>query len=248
MKPMLAKKWDGTDPTGWYMSEKLDGVRAIWDGEKLMSRNEKEFVAPEWFTRDMTPWYFDGELWMGRGRFNETSGQVRRKTNQDWSEMKYVIIDYPEGGYTFRQHLCGFSALVLPNHVQLLVQTKCKSMQHLLIFESRVIKSGGEGVMLRHPDSRYEMGKRSNFLLKVKRFHDDEAVVAGYKGGEGKYKKIVGSLICVYKGKEICIGTGLTDYDRACPPKVGETITFKYFEMSKDNIPRFPVYVGVRCD
>src|SRR5437660_1580187 len=37
---LLAKVWNPSiDPTGWWMSEKYDGVRGYWDGRKLWSRN-----------------------------------------------------------------------------------------------------------------------------------------------------------------------------------------------------------------
>lgn len=247
MKPMLAQKWSGQDPTGWYMSEKLDGIRAIWDGVGFMSRNEKEFIAPDWFKFDMPKCLLDGELWMGRGRFSETSGQVRRKTNQDWSEIKYIVFDIPKTSDSFRFRNMLLTHIHLPGHASVHEQTLCKCPKHLLDFETNIISNSGEGVMLHHPDSAYEFGKRSKYLLKVKRFNDDEAVVCGYLDGKGKHVGRVGALLCVYKDKEIHIGTGFSDEERINPPKIGEVIIFKYFEMF-NNIPRFPVYVGVRVD
>lgn len=243
---MLAKKWNGEDPTGWYMSEKLDGIRALW-AFGFSSRNNKPFIAPDWFTETIPMKYIlDGELWMGRGRFNETSGQVRRKKNQDWAQMKYMVFDYIEELHIFSGHLRVLKGMALPPHVEILPQIKCISLNHLLEFEAEVLKNGGEGVMLRHPDSKYQANKRSKYLLKVKQFHNDEAIVVGSTAGEGKYKTMAGALLCDYKGNIISVGTGLTDEDRLNPPIYGAVITFKYFEMSKDNIPRFPVYIGIR--
>jgi predicted DNA-binding WGR domain protein len=49
---LLAFSWkpEEVDPTGWWISEKLDGVRAFWDSKrgKFFSRNGNEFVAPSW--------------------------------------------------------------------------------------------------------------------------------------------------------------------------------------------------------
>lgn len=247
MKPMLAKNWTSNiDPTGWYMSEKLDGIRAIWTGQEFVSRNEKPFVAPRWFIKDMPEHtMLDGELWMGRGRFNETSGQVRRRTNQDWSEIKYMVFDIPSEIRCFEEHKTILYQLMLPPHVYIVTQFLCTGRKHLQDFEAVVVGNKGEGVMLRDRRSKYEF-KRSKYLLKVKKFKDDEAIVIGYINGEGKYKNVMGTLVCRYKGTNISIGTGFTDGDRKNPPPIGETITFKYFELSDYNIPRFPVYKGIR--
>lgn len=247
MKPMLAKKFDDTiDPTGWLMSEKLDGVRAIYHNAHFTSRTEKPFVSPsafsDGFPHNVT---LDGELWKGRGLFNETSGQVRRKTNQDWSGMQYMVFDAPKLSGTFEQVLVDLLDLLEAPTLIIVEQTVCLGLDHLREYEEKIIALGGEGVMLRNPWSCYMEGKRSSNVLKVKRFHSDEAVVTGYQPGLGKHEGRVGALVCGYNGKTIYLGTGLTDAEREHPPAVGSTVTFKYFEMS-DNIPRFPVFIGVR--
>lgn len=248
MKPMLAHNWNTTiDPCGWYMSEKLDGIRAIWDGNNFISRNEKVFNTPDWFKQDMPTSLLDGELWSGRGLFNYTSGQVRRKYDMDWSKIKYIVFDIPKPGerFEFRNKL--LTHIKMPSHVQIIKQIKCKGIKHLQQFELDIISNGGEGVILHHPDNEYTYNKRSKYLLKVKQFKDDDAIVIDYENGKGKYGGMVGALICQYKDNIITIGTGMTDEDRNNPPKIGSTIIFKYFEMN-NNIPRFPVYVGIRAD
>lgn len=248
MRPMLAKKWnDSINPTGWYMSEKLDGVRAIWDGSRFLSRNEKDLMAPEWFIKDIPKCLLDGELWLGRGRFNEVSGRVRRKYNINWDGIKYMVFDIPKEGDTFKFRYSLLKHIKFPSHVYIINQVKCINEAHLLDFELMTIEEGGEGVMLHHPDSIYKHGKRSNSLLKLKRFNDDEAIVCNYVKGKGKYINMVGALLCKYNNTLITVGTGLSDADRINPPPIGSTITFKYFEMS-NNIPRFPVFVGERFD
>lgn len=247
MKPMLAKKFDESiDPTGWLMSEKLDGVRAIYYNAHFTSRTEKPFVSPPVFS-DGFPHnvVLDGELWKGRGLFNETSGQVRRKTKQDWSGMRYMVFDAPQISGTFEQILLDLLDLRAAPTLTIVQQTVCLDLDHLREYEEKIISLGGEGVMLRNPWSCYTEGKRSSNILKVKRFHSDEATVTGYQPGLGKHEGRLGALICEYKGKQIFLGTGFTDTERENPPDVGVIVTFKYFEMS-DSIPRFPVYIGVR--
>jgi DNA ligase-1 len=99
----------------------------------------------------------------------------------------------------------------------------------------RVNKIEGEGLMLRDPASVYE-NRRSKSLLKVKTFHDDEAVVLGYKPGTGRCQGMVGALKCRNThGVEFEVGSGLNDDMRRKPPKIGSKITYKYQEFNKDS-------------
>ena len=125
----------------------------------------------------------------------------------------------------------------------------CTSMEHLLDELAAVEKVGGEGLMLRKPDSKHRGGRTAD-LLKVKSFHDDEALVIGYEDGKGKYDGLVGSLVCITKaGERFKVGSGLTDNLRGFNTiPIGSVITFKYFELTKDGIPRFPTYMRIRPD
>src|ERR1043166_1698864 len=77
---LLAEKWDGAqDLAGWWMSEKLDGVRAYWDGKMFLSRLGNKLHAPDWFCAGLPEVPLDGEFWIGRKRFQRTSGLVRRQ-------------------------------------------------------------------------------------------------------------------------------------------------------------------------
>ncbi len=98
--------------------------------------------------------------------------------------------------------------------------------------------------MLRDPNSMYE-NRRSSSLLKVKTFHDDEAVVLGYKEGTGRCYGMVGALkVRNTHGVEFEVGSGLTDELRRKPPKKGSKITYKYQEFNKDSgKPRFPTFL-----
>ena len=242
---MLAKKYDGRDPAGWWMSEKLDGVRAIWDGSRLLSRTGKEFCAPKWFIDNLpADIILDGELWEGRGLFQQTCGKVRTKTNPDWSGIKYVVFDCVIDG-SFENRMEKLQKIDLPGHVEILEQEKCSGIEHLNRFEQQILKIGGEGVMLRRHGSLYE-GKRSSSLLKVKRMQSDEAVVIDYEEGQGRNAGRVGALLCRFKDAIISLGTGLSDQQRDNPPEKGEVVSFSYFELTKAGLPRFPVFLAVR--
>jgi DNA ligase-1 len=66
---LLAHRWEEQDPTGWWLSEKLDGVRAYWDGKQFISRLGNAYLAPDWFIEGLPEFPLDGELFAGRGRF-----------------------------------------------------------------------------------------------------------------------------------------------------------------------------------
>jgi DNA ligase-1 len=124
----------------------------------------------------------------------------------------------------------------------------CTGFDHLITELDRVTALGGEGLMLRKPGSHYER-TRSMSLLKVKKFLDAEATVTGYEAGAGRHKGRVGALLArLGNGKEFKVGTGLKDRERDHPPPVGSIFTVKYQELTKDGIPRFPVFVGLRPD
>lgn len=102
--------------------------------------------------------------------------------------------------------------------------------------------------MLRQPGSLYVVG-RSPTLLKVKSFHDAEAIVTGYTAGKGRHKGVVGALeVELPNGIKFAVGTGLSDQDRRTPPPLKSKITFRYQELSDGGVPRFPSFVGVRHD
>ncbi len=255
---LLANKWEDEDPTGWWMSEKLDGVRAWWTGEKFLSREGNEFFAPEWFKKLLPKnMVLDGELWMGRKSFQKTVAAVRKiiPNDTEWQDVKYVLFDAPNVPGTFEQRIEALKKLYLSRtnlqdafglgQVWVLEQIKCKNKLHMKKFLDRALELGGEGIMLRESGSQYESG-RSGTCLKVKKFIDDEATVTGYTDGKGKHKGRVGALIVTWNNKEFELGTGLSDDERKNPPKIGAKVTFKYTDLTDAGIPKFASYLGVR--
>ncbi len=260
---LLAETWDGVqDPTGWSMSEKLDGVRAYWDGEKFISRQGNVFQAPDWYKAEMPKTPLDGEFWMGRGRFQETSGYVRRQDKGEyWRDIGYMIFDAPEAIGGFEKRLTFLKSLRLPAHAQVLTQRTCLGLDDLRAYLLNIERLDGEGVMLRKPGSLY-VRTRSNTLLKVKSFYDAEAKVTGYTAGKGKHKGRVGALECIVDkptsfvtprgrieipvGTTFKVGTGLSDAQRLNPPQVGADITFRFKGLTNKRVPREPSFVGER--
>ena len=248
---LLAEAWDNAqDLTGWWLSEKLDGVRAYWDGSQFLSRQGNRFHAPDWFTAGLPATPLDGELWVARKAFQRTIGIVRRQDKPDtWNTVRYVIFDAPATPGAFEKRLRGL-ADAFPSwntqYARLHPQEACEGVEHLRAELARVEALGGEGLMLRQPGSDYEVG-RSSTLLKVKSFRDTEATVIAHENGKGRHKHRLGALTVRLSGGTVFnVGTGFTDKERASPPRVGSVVTVRYQELSDAGVPRFPSYVRVR--
>ena len=250
---LLAHKWEvDHDPKGWWMSEKLDGIRAYWDGETFTSRLGNRFFAPDWFVADLPADTLDGELWVGRKMFQKTTSIVRSgAAGQEWKTVQFVVFDAPNAKGSFEQrqlHAKSVLERVDAPHARWHEHVECEGFDHLREELARVEALGGEGLMLRQPGSKYVPG-RSQTLLKVKTFHDAEATVIGHAPGSGKHKGRLGALICQLPGGiTFNAGTGFSDHERENPPAIGAVITFRYQELSDDGVPRFPSYVGERLD
>ena len=248
---MLAHQWDQEiDIKGWWMSEKLDGVRGYWTGEKLISRAGNPFHAPEWFTRNFPSTPLDGELWTGRGQFSEIASIVRRENaGAEWKKVRYAIFDAPEieGGFEKRLDFARRWFLEHPNlFTEVLEQQICNSKEHLQRKLLEIESLEGEGLMLRRPGSPYTVG-RTHDLLKVKTFEDAEATVIKHLPGSGKHAGRLGSLLVeLPNGIQFAIGTGFSDQERNNPPPIGSVITFKYYGFYKSGIPKFASFLRIR--
>ena len=258
---MLANKYTGADPTGYFISEKLDGYRALFyngpNGGEFFSRNNKPFVAPQWFLDDIASHLpagtlLDGELYTKRGDF-DSMGIVRKKipVDSEWRKITFMVFDLPLVHKPFKERYQIMQTLLkdVP-HVKLVEHIEVKSIEQFNTLHKKWVSQGGEGSMLRHPDSYYE-NKRSSMLLKVKDFMDDEAIVEGMEFGEGRNEGRLGALHVKWLDpkmgtNEFKVGSGFTDTDRKAYKTlfpIGTIITIKYFEQDKySKKPRFPTY------
>ena len=216
---LLAHTWDNEqDLTGWLMSEKLDGVRAYWTGEGFLSRQGNPFYAPAWFTKGLPKVPLDGELWIGRKKFQQTVSIVRRQEGGElWRQLLYVVFDAPQAGGPFEERRRIMAAEAREDRcpfVRVLFQEACRGADDLRKELDRIEALGGEGLMLRRPGSHYEAG-RSQTLLKVKRFQDAEARVVEHLPGAGRHKGRLGALLVeLTGGTKFSVGTGFTDSQR----------------------------------
>lgn len=247
-----ANSYNSQNIQGWVMSEKLDGIRAYWDGKALLTRQGKIINAPKYFTKDFPPFALDGELWSKRGDFENIQSIVLDKTpSKKWSEIKYMIFEVPHAKGDFFKRLEKASEQIKEKkllHVEVIEQKICNSKEELDAYKKSILSLGGEGVMLKDASKEYFDG-RSDYLLKVKEADDMEAKVIGYKEGNGKFKGMMGSLhVETGGGVKFFIGSGFSDETRKNPPKIGSTVTFKYFGFTKLGKPKFASFIRVRED
>ena len=249
---LLAKPYtDDIDVRDYWVSEKLDGVRAYWDGRRLLSRRGNVFQAPAWFTEGFPPHPLDGELWLGRGAFEATLSAVRkqRPVAAEWRQLSYQVFELPgaAGDFTRRlERLERIVAAVNSPYLKLIPHQRLKDQAALQGKLDEVVAGGGEGLMLHRADSLYETG-RGAALLKLKTYQDAEAVVIAHLPGKGRNLGRLGALLVeMPDGKQFKIGSGFSDQERENPPPIGALVTYKYYGLSRRGIPRFASFLRIR--
>lgn len=244
---ILAKNYTNQNVENWLMSEKLDGVRAYWDGKRLISRQGNVFTPPSGFTQHFPNYPLDGELYSKRGQFEQISATVRAN-NGDWRGIKLHVFDVPNASGSLKQRLAVVEAHLTKYpqaNLQVVPQIPVKNLAHAQDFLKQIERQGGEGVMLRNPLLPYSAG-RSDGLLKLKSVHDAECIVTQHHEGKGKYTGKLGAVSCKNELGEFKIGTGFKDVDRENPPAIGSKITYKYRGFTKKGLPRFASYLRKR--
>ena len=242
---------DQVDVTRYLISEKLDGVRAVWDGYTLRFRSGKEINAPRWFVDGLPKRPLDGELWIARGKFERLSGIVRKDVPDDaeWRQVRYMIFELPGAPGSFRERAEAIREIVRQANIPWLREIEQFSVVDRNSLKKRmqqVVKAGGEGLMLHRADALYETG-RSDTLLKMKPWEDAEALVIGHLPGKGKYAGMLGALrVRTADGKEFSLGTGFTDAQRREPPALGATVTYRFHDVTNSGMPRFASFLRVR--
>ena len=248
---LAASEQGRADVSHYLVSEKLDGVRAFWDGDVLRTRNGNVINAPAWFVAGFPKRPLDGELWIGRGQFERLSATVRRQVPDDveWRNVRYMIFELPQDPGTFRERVDAMRHVVNEANIpwlQLVEQNEVRDRRALEQRLSAVVKAGGEGLMLHRADAGYVTG-RSDVLLKMKPWHDAEATVVGHLEGKGKFRGMLGALrVRTHEGIEFSLGTGLSEALRKNPPPVGTLVTYRYRDLGSNGRPRFASFYRIR--
>jgi DNA ligase-1 len=235
------------DPAGYLVSEKFDGVRAIWDGRSLRFRSGRSIAAPAWFTEGWPDAALDGELWGGRGRFDVTSASARRSVPDDaeWRGLRLMVFDLPAAEGSFAQRAARIETLVRASASSALVTVDQQVLADRAALQQRldsVVGGGGEGLVLHRADAPWVAG-RSTAVFKLKPLHDAEAQVLACEAGRGRLVGLMGALrLRNVAGIEFRIGTGFTDEQRRHPPAVGSWISYTHRGHTPSGVPRFASY------
>ncbi|HAW93591.1 MAG: DNA ligase [Rheinheimera sp.] len=243
---------ENIDVQQYWVSEKLDGVRAFWDGEQLISRGGNVIAAPAWFVAGFPKQKLDGELWLGRNKFADTLSIVSKTkpVDSEWQQIRYYIFELPQADGSFTERIRAMHSLVQQQYsspyLQVVPQFRIADNAQLRAKLTELENAGAEGLMLHHQDALYKTG-RSSDLLKLKTYQDTEAEVIGYRPGKGKYRGMAGALIVkTPEGKTFAIGSGLTDAMRQTPPEIGTVVTYRYNGLTKNGLPRFARFLRVQ--
>ncbi|MBE2898899.1 DNA ligase [Pasteurellaceae bacterium 20609_3] len=247
---MLLKRYQGQSLQGWVMSEKLDGVRGLWDGQQLISRQGNAFSPPASFLHNFPPFAIDGELFSARGEFSQISSIVRSYHDAPWARLKLHVFDVPNAkGDLFArlQVLRDYLKQHPAPHIEIIEQIPIESTAHMQRFLADIEQLGGEGVVVRNPNMPYQHG-RSSQILKVKSRFDDECTVVRHIAGKGQFAGMLGAVSCVNQYGVFKIGSGFSLEQRQNPPAVGSTITYQYQGFTAQGKPRFAIFLRERND
>ena len=282
---MLANKYEGKLKEDVSMSLKMDGIRnsiiTVNGITKALSRQGKEidgidYILDEYEELGLTNYFVDGELirvnkenLSSDENFRLTTKIVNSKSNNK-EGLEFIVFDItPMEDYINKK-----SSIKYKDRLKLMDELIGDKGKHIKLVEkfgitndtniieeqlNKVVKNGGEGLILNTLNGKYEFGKRPKSLLKVKKFNEADVLCVGINEGDGRLKGTTGALVCkfIYKGKEcdVEVGTGINDSDRKLifdNPSlvVGKVITIKYFEVSKDSKTgkyslRFPSFLGM---
>ena len=100
-----------------------------------------------------------------------------------------------------------------------------------------------EGIILKNPNLEYFTGRSEN-ILKVKKFYDDEGLVIGLNySNNGEFKSL---QLKLNNGIIFNLGGGFSDIQRKNPPQIGDIVTFKYYDLTKNNKPKFASFLRIR--
>ena len=249
---LLAQNYvPGINLSAYLVSEKLDGVRAIWDGKVLRFKSGNVVHAPTWFTANFPNHPLDGELWMARHSFDKVSAATRRLVPQDqeWRAVTYQVYELPNGFGSFEDRVTALklaAGLVKVPWLQVVNQFNVADDSELQRTLKYYVDSGSEGLMLHRRDALWQTG-RTQALLKLKIILDAEAKVISYEPGKGKYAGMLGALLVeMPNGKRFRLGTGFSDAVRQSPPKLGSMVTYRYRDLTPQGIPKFANFWRVR--
>lgn len=240
------------------MTEKYDGVRAYWDGKKLISKQGGDIPCPAEFVENLPKVPLDGELWIERNSFHRMNGVLHSNDKGLWRDVKYVVFDLPGSPHPFETRMEELRKLSLPSNVQLVEPVRCRDMTHLKEHMGSLLKLGAEGLMLSEPGSLYTPGRRGSLLkIKVGIQVLTAKAIRGFRGASRRdpaSRAHVSPVFCFSLCSWIPRANGVKCaipcflQVRENPPAVGSVVTVKHTGYYSTGTLKFPYFWRARTD
>jgi len=242
--PMLANKWEDRKKyisAPFYVQPKLDGVRLLVSNKGCFSRTGKPVKGVDHLSKGLKEGeWLDGECYDPDMSFEDITSAF--KTNP--TSLKFYVFDYfdtnqPDLPFTERMKKVTVETKLVHN------ESSVKK------YHDTFVKQGHEGVMIRDAKSTYEVGKRSNYLLKYKEFQTEEYEIVGAKTGHGRDANAVVWMCKTQDGQEFTVRPEGTIAQREEHYKnhknyIGKMLTVRFQNLTALGVPRFPVGVCIR--
>ena len=252
--PMLANKWEDrqkyiSEP--FYVQPKLDGVRLLVSKDGGISRTGKIIPGTKILGKGLEPGqYVDGEAFDPNLNFEELTSTF--KTNP--LKLKFHVFDFfdlKKLQMTFEQRWEYVKDSIYNPHYEYVKTTLVKSKKDLPLVHQKHVEEGHEGTMIRDRFSVYEVGQRSNYLLKHKDFQTEEYEITGAKTGHGRDADAVVWVCKTQDGQQFNVRPEGTIIQREEDYKnhekyIGKMLTVRFQNLTAIGVPRFPVGVVIR--
>lgn len=229
------------------MSEKLDGIRAYWNGKDLLSKNGNRIYIPKEIIKNYPTFHLDGELWTKRDDFENIQSIVLDKTPTiKWKEITYNIFEVPNQKGNFYKRISVLENWLKTNNntnIKIIKQIKCQNKKHLNLYLEILINKKAEGIIIKNPNISYFTGRNKN-ILKVKKFKDMEGKVISINiNTDNKFKSL---KILLNNGITFNLGGGFSNKEKSNHPKISDIVTFKYYGFTKYGKPKFASFLRIR--
>ena len=241
--PMLANKWEDrqkyiTEP--FYVQPKIDGVRLLVSNKGCFSRTGKPVKGVEHLAVGLGDGeYLDGECYAPNKTFEEITSMFKMNPEDlEFHVFDYFDLNRPNLTFEERKGRITIDTFLV------------NSKEGVKKYHDMFVQQGHEGVMIRDASSIYEIGKRSNYLLKHKEFQTEEYPIVDVKEGTGREK---GTAIWICKVGEQHFSAkpeGTLEVRRKFFEEkdryIGKQLTVRFQNLTALGVPRFPVGVVVR--
>lgn len=240
-----------------YVQPKLDGMRGLKDGHRMISRGNKEITTINHILNELigVNSILDGEIYVHGLTFQDNMKLIKKYRKGETEQVKYHVYDMVLTDTPFIERYDKLKDLIEshnPANIVLVPTYIINNKEELLMRHSQFLSEGYEGSIVRWGETGYEINKESKSLVKFKDFLDLACEIVDVVPSEKRPSH--GSFICKLPSGET-FGTGMRfshkDREDILINKqnyIGETAEIRFFEYSNDHVPRFPVCVGLRLD